>query len=105
MQAQGTITFKLVPAGSSGYLRESKVRVRAHFDYDPREDKHIPCKEAGLPFKKGDILHIVTQDERRVYYLLTVHFICLLLLVRNLDKIKARCISHWFTGNQKIICI
>ena len=63
MQAQGTITFKLVPAGSSGYLRESKVRVRAHFDYDPREDKHIPCKEAGLPFKKGDILHIVTQDD------------------------------------------
>ncbi|KAL7633063.1 UNVERIFIED_CONTAM: hypothetical protein RMT77_016639 [Armadillidium vulgare] len=63
MQAQGTITFKLVPAGSSAYLRESKVRVRAYFDYDPKQDKHIPCKEAGLPFIKGDILHIVTQDD------------------------------------------
>ncbi|KAK7023590.1 MAGUK p55 subfamily member 7 [Halocaridina rubra] len=63
MQAEGTITFKLLPAGSSAQLRESKVRVRAYFDYNPKEDKHIPCKEAGLPFKKHDILHIVTQDD------------------------------------------
>lgn len=63
MQAQGTITFKLLPAGSAAYLRESKVRVRAHFNYDPKDDKHIPCKEAGLPFKKSDILHIVTQED------------------------------------------
>ncbi|XP_069939986.1 MAGUK p55 subfamily member 7 isoform X6 [Cherax quadricarinatus] len=63
MQAEGTITFKLLPAGSSAHLRESKVRVRAYFDYDPKEDKHIPCKEAGLAFKKHDILHIVTQDD------------------------------------------
>ncbi|XP_076054291.1 membrane palmitoylated protein 7-like protein metro [Oratosquilla oratoria] len=62
-QAQGTITFKLLPAGSQLHCRESKVRVRAHFDYDPKQDKHIPCKEAGLPFKKGDILHILTQDD------------------------------------------
>ncbi|XP_050715681.1 MAGUK p55 subfamily member 7-like isoform X4 [Eriocheir sinensis] len=63
MQAEGTITFKLLPASSSAHLRESKVRVRAYFDYDPKEDKHIPCKEAGLPFNKLDILHIVTQDD------------------------------------------
>ncbi|XP_068209061.1 MAGUK p55 subfamily member 7-like isoform X2 [Palaemon carinicauda] len=63
MQAEGTITFKLLPAGSSAHLRESKVRVRAYFDYNPKEDKHIPCKEAGLPFKKHDILHIVTQED------------------------------------------
>ncbi|XP_069188068.1 MAGUK p55 subfamily member 7 isoform X7 [Procambarus clarkii] len=63
MQAEGTITFKLLPAGSSAHLRESKVRVRAYFDYDPKEDKHIPCKEAGLAFMKHDILHIVTQDD------------------------------------------
>ncbi|XP_018021718.1 MAGUK p55 subfamily member 7 [Hyalella azteca] len=63
MEAEGTITFKLVPAGSSAHLRESKVRVRAHFDYDPRQDKHIPCKEAGLSFSRGDILHIVAQDD------------------------------------------
>lgn len=39
------------------------MRVRTHFTYDPTEDKHIPCKEAGLAFSKGDILHIVSQDD------------------------------------------
>lgn len=41
--------------------RESKVRVRAHFCYDPENDPYIPCKEAGLGFQRGDILHIVSQ--------------------------------------------
>lgn len=44
-------------------LRESKVRVRAHFDYVPSEDPYIPCKEAGLAFERGTILHIVSQDD------------------------------------------
>lgn len=58
------MTFRLLPASSSVHLRESKVRVHAYFHYDPKEDnKHIPCKEAGLPFNKLDILHIVTQDD------------------------------------------
>ena len=72
MQAQGTITFKLIPAGVNAHLRESKVRVRAFFDFEPKQDKHIPCKEAGLPFSKGDILHIVSQED--LYWLvLSVH--------------------------------
>ncbi|XP_078089924.1 MAGUK p55 subfamily member 7 isoform X2 [Mustelus asterias] len=37
--------------------------VRTLFEYDPNEDKAIPCKEAGLSFKKGDILQIVSQDD------------------------------------------
>ena len=37
--------------------------VKALFDYDPNDDKYIPCREAGLPFQKGDILHIVSQDD------------------------------------------
>ncbi|XP_049786832.1 MAGUK p55 subfamily member 7 isoform X14 [Schistocerca gregaria] len=61
--SEGTITFKLVPADSKSGLRESKVRVRAHFDYTSSTDPYIPCKEAGLDFKKGDILHIVSQDD------------------------------------------
>ncbi|KAJ8969506.1 hypothetical protein NQ314_001733 [Rhamnusium bicolor] len=43
--------------------RESKVRVRAHFNYDATTDPYIPCKEAGLDFHKGDVLHIVSQDD------------------------------------------
>lgn len=37
--------------------------MKALFDYNPNEDKAIPCKEAGLPFRKGDILQIMTQDD------------------------------------------
>ncbi|KAG6797595.1 MAGUK p55 subfamily member 7 isoform X4 [Apis mellifera caucasica] len=61
--SEGTITFKIVPADSKGGIRESKVRVRAHFSYKAAEDPYIPCKEAGLDFSKGDVLHIVSQDD------------------------------------------
>ncbi|CAH1390479.1 unnamed protein product [Nezara viridula] len=61
--SEGTITFKLVPADGRSGCRESKVRVRAHFDYSASADPYIPCKEAGLDFLKGDILHIVSQDD------------------------------------------
>ncbi|XP_037046236.1 MAGUK p55 subfamily member 7 isoform X2 [Bradysia coprophila] len=62
--SEGTIFFKLVPNddGKNGQ-RESKVRVRAHFDYHPENDPYIPCKEAGLGFLRGEILHIVSQDD------------------------------------------
>ncbi|XP_055689834.1 MAGUK p55 subfamily member 7 isoform X6 [Lutzomyia longipalpis] len=61
--SEGTITFKLVPSDGKAGQRESKVRVRAHFDYDPDCDPYIPCKEAGQAFQRGDILHIVSQDD------------------------------------------
>ncbi|XP_017887928.1 MAGUK p55 subfamily member 7 isoform X4 [Ceratina calcarata] len=61
--SEGTITFKIVPADSKGGIRESKVRVRAHFSYKAGDDPYIPCKEAGLDFNKGDVLHIVSQDD------------------------------------------
>ncbi|XP_029163600.1 MAGUK p55 subfamily member 7 isoform X3 [Nylanderia fulva] len=61
--SEGTITFKIVPADSKSGVRESKVRVRAHFSYVAAEDPYIPCKEAGLDFVQGDVLHIVSQDD------------------------------------------
>ena len=39
------------------------MRVRAYFSYIPGEDKTMPCPEAGLAFTRGDILHIVSQDD------------------------------------------
>jgi len=62
-EAEHTITFKLVPSVGKPMLRESRVRLKALFNYNPREDKYIPCKEAGLGFVKGDIIHIVSQDD------------------------------------------
>ncbi|XP_011160119.1 MAGUK p55 subfamily member 7 isoform X3 [Solenopsis invicta] len=61
--SEGTITFKIVPADSKSGVRESKVRVKAHFSYVAADDPYIPCKEAGLDFVKGDVLHIVSQDD------------------------------------------
>ena len=37
--------------------------IRVYFDYDPYEDPHIPCKEAGLDFQKRDILEIIDKNE------------------------------------------
>ena len=41
-----------------------------------QEDKYIPCKEAGLGFVKGDIIHIVSQVEFTLFpYLIFVIFL------------------------------
>ena len=37
------------------------LHLRALFNYSPRDDLYIPCKELGLEFSKGDILHIISQ--------------------------------------------
>uniref|UniRef100_A0AAG5DE70 MAGUK p55 subfamily member 7 n=1 Tax=Anopheles atroparvus TaxID=41427 RepID=A0AAG5DE70_ANOAO len=61
--SEGTITFKLVPSDGKLDQRESKVRVKAYFNYEPENDPYIPCKEAGLGFQRGEVLHIVSQDD------------------------------------------
>ncbi|KAF6723997.1 MAGUK p55 subfamily member 7 [Oryzias melastigma] len=63
-QSEGAITFKLVPGvKEEAPVKEPKVFMKALFDFDPNEDKAIPCKEAGLAFKKGSILEIMSQDD------------------------------------------
>nr|XP_023420434.1 MAGUK p55 subfamily member 7 isoform X1 [Cavia porcellus] len=63
-QSQGAITFKIIPSiKEETPSKEGKMFLRALFDYDPNEDKAIPCKEAGLSFKRGDILQIMSQDD------------------------------------------
>ncbi|XP_049561300.1 MAGUK p55 subfamily member 7 isoform X2 [Orcinus orca] len=63
-QSQGAITFKIIPSIKEDTpSKEGKMFIKALFDYDPNEDKAIPCREAGLSFKKGDILQIMSQDD------------------------------------------
>ncbi|XP_012510302.1 PREDICTED: MAGUK p55 subfamily member 7 [Propithecus coquereli] len=63
-QSQGAITFKIIPSiKEETPPTEGKMFIKALFDYDPNEDKAIPCKEAGLSFRKGDILQIMSQDD------------------------------------------
>lgn len=41
----------------------TQIHVKAHFDYDPSDDPYVPCRELGLSFQKGDILHIISQSD------------------------------------------
>ncbi|XP_077572292.1 peripheral plasma membrane protein CASK-like isoform X9 [Stigmatopora nigra] len=40
-----------------------KIYVRAQFEYDPTKDDLIPCKEAGIRFRVGDIIQIISKDD------------------------------------------
>ncbi|XP_042643274.1 MAGUK p55 subfamily member 3 isoform X4 [Tyto alba] len=63
-QSQGSITLKIIPAiREEDRLKDSKVFMRALFCYNPKEDRAIPCQEAGLPFKRRHVLEVVSQDD------------------------------------------
>ncbi|XP_028848054.1 peripheral plasma membrane protein CASK isoform X8 [Denticeps clupeoides] len=40
-----------------------QIYVRAQFEYDPVKDDLIPCKEAGIRFRVGDIIQIISKDD------------------------------------------
>ncbi|XP_073683223.1 protein PALS1 [Garra rufa] len=61
----GVLSFVLIPSAQikPPPIKETVVHVKAHFDYDPSDDPYVPCRELGLCFQKGDILHIISQDD------------------------------------------
>ncbi|KAM4625211.1 protein PALS1 [Polymixia lowei] len=61
----GVLTFVLIPSVQSKPppVKETVIHVKAHFDYDPSDDPYVPCRELGLSFQKGDILHIISQTD------------------------------------------
>lgn len=61
-EARGSVTFKIVPSYRSA-PPPCEIYVRAQFDYDPLEDDLIPCAQAGISFKMGDILQIISKDD------------------------------------------
>ncbi|CAO2624373.1 Peripheral plasma membrane protein CASK [Lemmus lemmus] len=88
-EMRGSITFKIVPSyrtqSSScevvnenffswvGFILQDlpsttqpkgrQIYVRAQFEYDPAKDDLIPCKEAGIRFRVGDIIQIISKDD------------------------------------------
>jgi len=63
-EATGDVTFKIVPNLRNNEIEEKKKKfVRTLFDYDPRADDFIPCQQAGIAFKRGEILQIVSQND------------------------------------------
>ena len=40
-----------------------QIYLRTHFNYDPKKDNLIPCRDAGLGFSEGEILQVVSMDD------------------------------------------
>ncbi|XP_077071555.1 peripheral plasma membrane protein CASK isoform X48 [Siphateles boraxobius] len=73
-EMRGSITFKIVPSyrtqqsscedlPSTIQPKGRQIYVRAQFEYDPAKDDLIPCKEAGIRFRVGDIIQIINKDD------------------------------------------
>ncbi|XP_078694154.1 peripheral plasma membrane protein CASK-like isoform X41 [Branchiostoma floridae x Branchiostoma belcheri] len=60
--ARGSVTLKIVPSYRPP-PPNIEIYVRAQFEYDPLEDEIIPCRQAGIMFKVGDILQIISKDD------------------------------------------
>ncbi|XP_077997196.1 protein PALS2-like [Glandiceps talaboti] len=61
-EATGSITLKILPSYQENPML-SQVFIKCHFNYEPRKDTLSPCQDAGLAFKRGDILQIVDKDD------------------------------------------
>lgn len=60
--ASGSVTLKILP-GYKDAPTPAQVFLRPHFNYNPEIDNLIPCRDAGLAFCKGEILHIVNRED------------------------------------------
>jgi len=61
-EARGSVTLKIVPS----YRNPSsncEIFVRALFDYEPEADELNPCRQAGLIFRVGDILEVISKED------------------------------------------
>ncbi|XP_069104967.1 peripheral plasma membrane protein CASK-like isoform X2 [Argopecten irradians] len=69
-ELSGSVTFKVIPqpllsmfGGHGDNNSHNQIYVRALFDYCPEDDDIIPCRQAGVPFKCGDILQVINKDD------------------------------------------
>lgn len=60
--SSGSLAIKIEP----GYQETAGITeqfMRVHFDYNPRQDRLIPSQDAGMPFRRGDIIKILNQED------------------------------------------
>lgn len=63
---QGPLIFRLIPGEPRSAEKpddSEPMFVRAKFDFNPENDPQIPCIQAGIKFRKNDILRIVSRDD------------------------------------------
>jgi hypothetical protein len=72
---QGIISFLIIPnmtyeqpnVKTDAIVKQTEndeekiLHIRALYNYIPQEDFYIPCKELGVSFSKGDIMHVISQ--------------------------------------------
>ncbi|XP_015813005.2 MAGUK p55 subfamily member 7 isoform X2 [Nothobranchius furzeri] len=61
--SEGDVKFKIIPGSSKEDRNTAKVFMRALFDYNPMDDPTVPCKDAAMAFKWGDILQVVSMED------------------------------------------
>ncbi|XP_073347045.1 MAGUK p55 subfamily member 7-like isoform X2 [Pagrus major] len=63
--SKGEVKFKIIPASFKEEMASNKKKLflRALFDYDPDDDPTVPCKDAAVGFKRGDVLQIVSMED------------------------------------------
>ncbi|KAJ0061823.1 hypothetical protein NL108_012482, partial [Boleophthalmus pectinirostris] len=61
-ETSGAVTLKII-SNQQSRSRICETYMRAQFDYDPSKDDLIPCKEAGLKFRTGDVIHIINKQD------------------------------------------
>ncbi|KAG8191323.1 hypothetical protein JTE90_006072 [Oedothorax gibbosus] len=62
----GTLTFLIVPTQFDSPKPPSKelvTHLKAYFDYEPEDDPYLPCRELGMSFQKGDVLHVLNTSD------------------------------------------
>ncbi|PAA79589.1 hypothetical protein BOX15_Mlig008853g2 [Macrostomum lignano] len=62
----GQLTFFVLPAADYRPPTQAAAEgltLRALFSYSPHEDFYNPCKELGLEFTIGDIIHVASRDD------------------------------------------
>merc|ERR1719193_885737 len=64
----GTLTMLVVPVPSLSDAANMKqkpaiLHLKAQIDYEAEEDQYVPCRELGISFHKGDILHVINQQD------------------------------------------
>ncbi|XP_016105492.1 peripheral plasma membrane protein CASK-like [Sinocyclocheilus grahami] len=58
-----SVTSSILDLPSTIQPKGRQIYVRAQFEYDPAKDDLIPCKEAGVRFRVGDIIQIISKDD------------------------------------------
>ncbi|KAI7807237.1 putative peripheral plasma membrane protein CASK [Triplophysa rosa] len=58
-----SVTSSILDLPSTIQPKGRPIYVRAQFEYDPAKDDLIPCKEAGIRFRVGDIIQIISKDD------------------------------------------